>query len=162
MLLYIVRHADAGDPGDPRWADDSLRPLSRKGRKQFARMVKKLTKRGFAPACVASSPYVRARQTADIILERLPESSQVVELGALAPGGELSELVAWTQEQAPCDVAWVGHAPDVNHLLESLLGKESGSIALSKGAIAAVEFDGGISSAGGQLLWLVTPKLLGN
>ena len=42
MLLYIVRHAFAGQHGDPSYPDDSLRPLTKKGRKQFRRVVKKL------------------------------------------------------------------------------------------------------------------------
>ncbi len=50
MLLYIVRHAYAGQHGDPRYPDDALRPVTKRGRKQFARVVKKLAKRGFAPA----------------------------------------------------------------------------------------------------------------
>ena len=47
MLLYIVRHAFAGQHGDPRYPDDSLRPLTNKGRKQARRMIKKLARRGF-------------------------------------------------------------------------------------------------------------------
>ena len=69
--LYIVRHAYAGQHGDPRYADDSLRPLTAKGRKQFRRVVKKLVRRGFAPKIVATSPLVRCRQTAEVICERI-------------------------------------------------------------------------------------------
>ena len=31
MFLYIARHAWAGESGDPRWPDDSLRPLTPEG-----------------------------------------------------------------------------------------------------------------------------------
>ncbi len=47
--LYIVRHAFAGQHGDPRYPDDALRPLTKRGTKQFRKVVKKLHRRGFAP-----------------------------------------------------------------------------------------------------------------
>ena len=59
MLLYLVRHAYAGQHGDPRYRDDSLRPLTTKGRKRFRRVIKKLSQRGFGPTLVATSPFVR-------------------------------------------------------------------------------------------------------
>ena len=40
MVVYIVRHAAAGQHGDPRFPDDSLRP-TKEGRKCFRRLVKK-------------------------------------------------------------------------------------------------------------------------
>ena len=43
MLLYIVRHAYAGQHGDPHYPDDSLRPLTKRGRKQFARETATVT-----------------------------------------------------------------------------------------------------------------------
>jgi len=39
MRLYIVRHAFAGQHGDPNYPDDSLRPLTSQGRKKFKRLV---------------------------------------------------------------------------------------------------------------------------
>jgi phosphohistidine phosphatase SixA len=32
MFVYLVRHAWAGQSGDPRFANDSLRPLTDKGK----------------------------------------------------------------------------------------------------------------------------------
>ena len=36
MLLLLVRHADAGDRDPAQWPDDTLRPLTDKGRKVHA------------------------------------------------------------------------------------------------------------------------------
>jgi len=160
MLLYIVRHAYAGQHGDPRWPDDSQRPLTRKGRKQFKLAVKRLAKRGFEPDIIATSPFVRCRETADIIADVVPRDPEVVELGELAPGSQLEALISWTNQQVEQSVAWVGHAPDVDRLAGSLLGHEA-HVRFAKGAVAAIEFEGNIAAGHGVLTWFVTPKIVG-
>lgn len=160
MLLYIVRHAYAGQHGDPQYPDDALRPLTKQGRKAFARAVKKLAKRGFAPAAVATSPYVRCRQTADVIGERL-DLAGITELAGLEPGSQLDALIDWSNSQAVDVLAWVGHAPDVDRLAAALIGARDGSIAFAKGAVAAIAFEGPIGADQGLLRWLATPKTLG-
>ena len=105
MFIYLVRHAWAGQSGDPRYADDALRPLTEKGRKRFRRVVKKLVKRGFGPVAVATSPLVRAKETADIIAELCPGHPEVTVFDDLAPGGHLGPLLEWTQAQVLGDVA---------------------------------------------------------
>lgn len=158
--LYIVRHAYAGQHGDPRWPDDALRPLTPKGRKQFSRVVKKLSRRGFAPEVVATSPLVRCRQTADVICERLAPPPELVELDALKPGSQLDELILWSNERNAGALAWVGHAPDVDHLAGALLGMRGGGIVFAKGAVAAIRFDDVIAAGDGELVWLAHPKIL--
>ena len=158
--LYIVRHAYAGQHDDPRWPDDSLRPLTDKGRKQFRRVVKKLARRGFAPEVVATSPLVRCRETADVVCERLSPPPELVELDALQPGSRLEALVEWSNERAVDTLAWVGHAPDVDCLAASLLGMSDGGIAFAKGAVAAIRFDDKIAPGEGELVWFANPKIL--
>ncbi len=161
MLLYIVRHAYAGQHGDPRYRDDSLRPLTTKGRKRFRRSVKKLGQRGFAPSLVATSPFVRCRQTADVIVDRLCPPPELVELDDLKPGGQLGALVAWSNEQGAEEIAWVGHAPDVDDMAALLVGSRPGAIVFAKGAVAAIGFDDEIVAGQGELRWFVSPKILG-
>ena len=67
MFLFIARHAWAGEHGDPRWPDDSLRELTPDGIQRYTKVVKALADRGFNPERIATSPYTRCRQTADII-----------------------------------------------------------------------------------------------
>jgi len=160
MFIYLVRHAWAGQAGDPRYADDALRPLTDKGRKRFRRMVKKLVKRGFAPQAVATSPLLRARETAEIIAEVCPEHLPLSVLQDLSPGGRLTPLIDWTRQQGAGDVAWVGHAPDIESLAADLIGAGHGRIALEKGAVAAIRFSGQISGGAGELIWLATAETL--
>ena len=96
MKLYIVRHALAGERGDPQYPDDRLRPLTDEGRKRFANAVKHLSDVGVAPQAVATSPLVRCRQTAEILVERVSSRPKLIELPALEPGSHLDALIEWT------------------------------------------------------------------
>ncbi len=158
--LYIVRHAYAGHHGDPAWPDDSLRPLTDKGRNRFRRVVKKLARRGFAPQMVATSPLVRCRQTADVVCQRLSPPPELVELDALEPGSRLDALVEWSNSRNVATLAWVGHAPDVDQLAAALLGMREGGMTFSKGAVAAIRFDDEIAEGEGELVWFANPKIL--
>jgi phosphohistidine phosphatase len=161
MLLYIVRHAYAGQNGDPRYPDDALRPLTKKGQKRFRRVIKKLAAQGLAPTLVATSPLLRCRQTADVICDRVCPAPRLAELPALEPGGQLAALVAWSNEQGAEELAWVGHAPDVDRFGAALLGSRDGALQFAKGAVAAIHFDDEIAPGLGELRWFVTPKSLG-
>ena len=161
MKLYIVRHAWAGEHGDPRYPDDRLRPLSDEGRQRFACLLKKLPAAAFSPELIATSPLVRCRQTAELVAESVDGSPEIVERQELAPGSDLGALLAWTSRQKADSVAWVGHAPDVGQLVAALIGDSTASLRLAKGAICQIEFDGPPAAGRGELAWLVTAKVLG-
>jgi phosphohistidine phosphatase len=162
MFIYIARHAWAGQRGDPRWPDDSLRELTNEGIERFREVVEALAERGFEPECIATSPYTRCLQTAQIILEYVDTEPKLETLKALEPGSELEPLIEWTNKQAGKDVCWVGHSPDVERLAAGLIGDGAARIRFAKGAVAAISFGGDMASAGaGELRWLATAKLLG-
>jgi phosphohistidine phosphatase len=159
MLLYIVRHAWAGDP---QASNDDLRPLTDDGRKRFARMARRMVEAGVAPRLIATSPLVRCVETAQILASEIADS-QIVKLNSLCPGGDWDALLHWTAGHAADhdQIAWVGHVPDVNHLTAALIGQGASSIHFAKGAVAAIEFEDRPAFAQGELRWLVTAKLLG-
>jgi phosphohistidine phosphatase len=161
MLLYIVRHGQAGQHGDPEYPNDDLRPLTKKGRKQVEKMAKKLAKRGFAPTLLATSPLVRCRQTAEAICSRISPEPEIVECEHLRPGGNVDSLISWSNQQGAEELCWVGHSPDVDEMTAALLGCRDGAMAFAKGAVAAIQFDGNIASGRGRVSWMVTPLLLG-
>ena len=100
MDLYIIRHAWAGEYGDPQWPDDAQRPLTKKGRKRFADMVDILSRRGVEPSIIATSPAVRCRETAQILAEGLIDRAEVIDRQELLPHGDLDSLLKWTAQQA--------------------------------------------------------------
>lgn len=161
MRLFIVRHAFAYEHGDPRWPDDSRRPLEPDGAKRFAKGVKKLADRGFEPEIIATSPFVRCRQTADLVSEGTVHAPEVVELTALQPGSDLDAVIAWSIETGRSSIAWVGHSPDVERLASKLIGDGAAAIRFAKGAVAAIRFDEDFEPGEGELEWLATAKVLG-
>jgi phosphohistidine phosphatase len=163
MFIYIARHAWAGERGDPRWPDDSRRELTPDGIDRYSRMLKMLTARGFSPKRIATSPYRRCRQTADLIAEQVDGRPAIDELTALEPGAQLEPLLAWSQQHVGENenLCWVGHSPDVEWLAAELIGDGAALIRFAKGAVAAIRFDSGIAAGAGELNWLATAKLIG-
>jgi phosphohistidine phosphatase len=162
MFIYIARHAWAGERGDPRWPDDSLRELTPEGIERYSEVVKLLAECGFAPERIVTSPYTRCRQTADIIAKYVDGKPKIDELEALEPGSDLEPLIEWTNEQGGKNVCWVGHSPDVERLAGELIGDGAGRIRFAKGAVSAIGFeDDAANAGGGELYWLATAKLLG-
>jgi phosphohistidine phosphatase len=159
MLLYLVRHAYAGERNDPRYPDDSARPVTKKGRKQFDKLVKALVKRDVKPAVIGTSPYVRCVETAEVLADRLDNRIAPQHVDAFAPGCQGSDVVEWCRQFGVQDVAVVGHAPDVDTIAAEFLGAADESIHLAKGAIAAIEFTDELAPGKGTLLWMVMPKL---
>jgi hypothetical protein len=89
--LYIVRHAIAEERGEA-YPDDELRPLSAKGMAKFRKAAKGLAKFGVTVDHVLSSPLVRARQTADILVEEIGGRPEIVETRALTPEASYEKL----------------------------------------------------------------------
>ena len=163
MDLYIIRHAWAADRDDPQWPDDDLRPLTDEGKRRFAKLASMLIARDMAPEIIAASPLTRCVETAEILAVAAPSEPVVVQLDELRPGSDLEGLMRWSVRQARKyqQIAWVGHAPDVNRLAAALIGVSESSIHFTKGGIAAIRFDGPPDIGAGELRWLVTAKVLG-
>lgn len=161
MHIYIARHAWAYEFGDPRWPDDSLRELEPAGAVRYQQVVQTLAARDFAPERVATSPYTRCVQTAQIIAAHVPGTPHLEELEALAPGSDLEALLRWTRAAECQAVCWVGHAPDVGWLTAQLIGDGAAEVRFAKGSIAAIRFDEAFAPGQGELKWLATAKLLG-
>lgn len=160
MLIYIARHAWAGDYGDPNWPDDSQRPLTAEGVARYRRMVERLVDGGFAPERIATSPYVRCVQTAELLAEVAGAPIELFD--ELAPGATSIPLLHWCEAAQLERVCLVGHNPDLETIAASWLGDDNASIRFAKGAVAAIRFDIPPPEPGeGTLLWHATAKLLG-
>ena len=154
--LYVIRHAAAEDATDA--AGDHGRRLTKKGRREFSRLVRRLAQAGVGIDLVATSPLVRARDTADLLADGLAERPRVEILEPLAPAADWQALVEWTIQQGAARVAWVGHNPCVGRLVATMIGDGSAAIRMRKGAVAAVRLDDGPGQPG-ELEWLVGPRL---
>jgi len=156
MDLGLLRHAHAGDP--ERWdRPDELRPLSEKGRQQAERLGRLLAAAGFVPDAVLTSPRARARETAEIVADRLGVSIHVDP--RLAAYLDLATVDAILDEAGtPARAVLVGHDPDFSDLLASLTG--SPGLRMRKGAFALLDVERPLAPGSAELRWLVPPDLI--
>ncbi len=156
MELGLLRHAHAGDPG--AWdRPDDLRPLTDKGRLQAERLGRLLTAAGFVPDDVLTSPLVRARETAELVAERLGVPVRVEP--RLGSSFGLATVDAILDDAgSPGRPVLVGHDPDFSDLLALLTG--SPGVRMRKGAFALLDVERPMSPGSAELRWLVPPDLL--
>jgi phosphohistidine phosphatase len=157
VQLYLLRHADAGDPEAWHKAD-AERPLSEKGRRQAERLGAFLATNGFAPDAIVSSPKVRAAETAELLAG--PIGRRPVTLDPALAGGlsieDLDPILARVGD--PTRVVLVGHDPDFSELLAELCG--ASSVPMRKGALARVDIVRPVRAGEGTLRWLIPPDVL--
>jgi phosphohistidine phosphatase len=154
--LYLLRHADAGDP--EAWSGpDDARPLSGKGEKQARRLGKFLASVGFAPDAIISSPKLRSRQTAEVFAGELGREVSIDDRLGLGLDAVAVEAILFDAGE-PQEPVLVGHDPDFSELAAWLIGAPS--FAMKKGAFARIDTVRPISQASGTLRWLVPPDLL--
>jgi phosphohistidine phosphatase len=163
MRLILVRHAIAEDRAE--WAerskDDGLRPLTADGRDKMRRAARGLTALEPKVALLATSPLVRARETAEV-LARAWGGLELVESPLLAPGASPESLSAWLGRQRNASTtAVVGHEPDLGEVAGYWLnGSDRSFLAFKKGGAALIEFAAAPREGGGVLQWFLTPGQL--
>jgi phosphohistidine phosphatase len=153
--IYLLRHADAGDP-DAWEGDDAERPLSAKGTRQAERLARFLSASGFKPDRIISSPKLRASQTASIVGTAVGVAVATDE--RLAEGFDLSRVSAMIGAADSSRTVLVGHDPDFSDLLAELTGSKA--LPLPKGALARVDFEDKPRRGAGTLRWLIPPDAL--
>jgi phosphohistidine phosphatase len=159
--IYIVRHAIAEDVSHSGRDED--RALTAEGRKKMKRAARGLATLGVAPAHLLASPLVRAQQTAEVVVEALPQLGiETCEL--LAPGVDERALTKLLNTSyAGRDVMLVGHEPDLGELLSFWLSGSRGGVEtrFKKGATACIA-SGTLPPQGKAVLeWFMTAAQLG-
>lgn len=119
LSLYLIRHAQACQRG-PAYPDDTKRPLVPKGHRQAKALAKALALLEIRFDRLFSSPYRRARQTAEAV-ESMSKELQI--LDALARDGypELLQALTGALNASERHVALVGHEPYLGELASLLL-----------------------------------------
>ncbi len=158
MKVYFLRH---GKADRSQWAgDDDARPLTAEGEAAMRREAEALRALGLAPDVIVTSPLARARRTAELAAEGLGLSARVVVDDRLAPGFDVRRLEQVLAAHGPAgEVLVVGHEPDFSATVAELIG--GGDIVMKKGGLARVDVTAPVAG-GGELVWLLTPPLLGS
>lgn len=162
MNLYIIRHAIAVEESTPEYEDDSQRPLTDKGKKKMRQIAKGLRALGVDFDLILSSPYVRAKETAEILAEVSRTKADVVFSENLIPMGDPDLLIAEMNEKYSANsIALVGHEPHLTTLI-GLLVSENASLdmTLKKGGVCRLSVDDLHHTRKATLEWLITPGIL--
>jgi len=163
MKLILIRHGIAEDKDDfaRTGKSDDLRPLTAEGVARMNEIARGLAQTVSRISVIASSPLVRARQTADTVEEQFPAAQREV-IAAMAPDERYDAFLDWlrTKETARC-IAAVGHEPHISGLATWLLtGGNEPVLEMKKGSALLIEFDSEVRAGAGQLRWFLTPAQL--
>lgn len=164
MELYLIRHGLAGDRDPIKYPNDSDRPLTDKGREKTKAVARCLDQKQLRFDLILTSPLVRARQTAEIVLKE-GLCDRIEEFAALAPGGDLETWVDWYSKsqynkEDSC-LALVGHQPDLGDWAEILIwGSSQEKIVLKKAGVVGLLLPEDSPIAKSELFLLTSPKWL--
>lgn len=162
MDLLVIRHAIAGDRAE--WAKtgrpDHERPLTPEGRERMRENAAGLRRLVPELDLLATSPFVRAIETADVVAEAY-DGIEIVEAPPLAHGHRPEDVGIWLAARTEDRIAVVGHEPDLGQLVGwCVFGSASAGIGLKKGGACLLRFDGPPERGVAELKWLLPPKVL--
>jgi phosphohistidine phosphatase len=155
--LYVVRHAVAFERDPARWPDDSLRPLTPDGEKEFRRCARRLAALTRNPRTVLASPYERAWRTAEILAEEARWPAPMRFEALEADGHAERALAALAARGDEGRLGLVGHEPMLGLLCGILVG--GSALELKKGAIARLAVRA-FEPGGATARWLLPPRVL--
>jgi len=160
IRLLVIRHGDAGDRDEFAFTGrpDSERPLTREGRVKMRRAAAGLKGIHSDLDLVATSPLVRATQTAEIVAD-IYGGVRLTTVEQLAPEHAPDDLLPWLRGHEPdTTIAVVGHEPHLGFLVGWLLtGRHESFVELKKGGAVLLEFDDPPAAGGATLLWALPP-----
>jgi len=163
MKLIVIRHGAAMDQEEfaRTGASDNLRPLTAEGEAELRRVANGLRGEVRTLSILATSPLVRARQTAEIVASAFGRGAPEI-TNCLMPGAPMEEFETWASAYSGDAVlAIVGHEPHLSTLVTWLLtGKAESRIRLKKAGAGGVEFETAVRRDSGTLSWLLTPRQL--
>lgn len=164
MRILLIRHgvAEEAETGSGSKAqEDALRELTKEGRRNMRKAAKGLNRILPSLNLIASSPLVRACQTADIIASEFG-AVRVVQIAALSPRKPPAQLLDWINAHSPeSTVALVGHEPHLSTFLCWILtGLQESFISLKKGGAALIKTSTPVAAGRGKLLWVMKPSQL--
>ena len=163
MKLYILRHGDAVEHGDPRFKE-AERPLTPKGVQRTKLLAHVLRQMEISFDVILSSPLTRARETAEIIARGTRLRAKPDLTDHLMPSGNMEKLVQQINgvHPVPASVLLVGHEPYLSGFISLLCTGGMGlALTMKKGALCRLELDLPSCTQCATLDWLLQPRLLG-
>jgi len=161
MNLYVLRHGLAADPGAPGFGRDAERPLTPKGKRKLRKIADAMLELDLCFDLILSSPYLRARQTAEIVAKAFKARNELDLSDHLTPSGSLKKLIDFLNDYKPRpeNVLLVGHEPYLSELISLLVsGDKNSSVQMKKGGLCKLSVNLLKHGRCSCLEWLLTPK----
>ena len=161
MEIFLLRHGPAVERGTPGFEPDAARPLTPKGRRQIRKIVAAMGIMDLHLDLILSSPFLRAKQTAEIAASELNLKRRLKLSDALVPGGSTATLFRQLTriKPAPKKILFVGHEPDLSRLIALLVtGGSVLHLDLKKGGLCKLNVEKLGDGKCATLVWLLTPK----
>ena len=161
LRVVLFRHGPAAKRNPARWPDDDERPLTARGEARTRAAASGLVKLTGGVRAIWTSPLVRAASTAALLRAAYGES-RVQTVEALRPGGSWRHVIERLQHTrgAGGALVLVGHEPDLGKLAGSLVFGAPRAMPLRKAGACLISFQGPVDAGKGDVVWLLTPKLL--
>jgi phosphohistidine phosphatase len=162
MDIFLLRHGIAADRDPAKFPNDSLRPLIPRGERKLRRVCGAMREMKLSFDLILSSPFLRARRTAEIACEVLGLGDVLRFDDELAPQGDPVAMIEHVNGMSPQprNLLIVGHEPYLSRLISVLTtgGSELG-IELKKGGLAGLEAQQRMAFDNCAVLkWLLTPR----
>ena len=156
MELVLVRHGVAEDAGPGTGWRDEPRRLTPEGRTRMAAAARGMASIGLRPDVVLTSPLVRCRETAEIVVAAV--GGELHEDPRLRPGLEAGRLLEVLLEHPDAARVLVcGHQPDMSEVAADLTG--GSRVPFRKGGTAVIDVDTGRPGAA-LLVAVLPPRVL--
>jgi len=156
MEIWLLRHASAEERSESGKDDD--RTLTEDGHKRAREVARGLAELETGIELVLTSPYARARQTAEPVVRALRLQNRLRETQALEPSSDPEEILDEVRAEKVEAILLVGHEPHLGALLGRLVAGRTGlEIPMRKAAVARVSWSG---SGTGMLRALLPSKVL--
>ncbi len=163
MRLSLLRHGIAVARGTPGYAHDGERPLTKEGEKEMRRIARGMQSIDLSYDLVLSSPFVRARRTAEIVAETFGIEEKLALTSHLETGGDPRRLVKeiTSRSKGLDSVLLVGHEPYLSGLISVLLGgDERIAVVLKKSGLCQLQIEKLVYGRCAELEFLLTPRQL--
>ncbi|HEV8375671.1 MAG TPA: phosphohistidine phosphatase SixA [Candidatus Polarisedimenticolia bacterium] len=163
MRIYLLRHAIAEPRNSRLYADDRERPVSPQGEERMRTGARGMSALGLTFDLVLTSPLLRARQTAKIVVRTLRPHPPLNVSPLLEPDASLPELLRHLASLPTGNsILLVGHEPDLSSFASLLLAGSGRKLPLEfkKGGFCRIDFPGGPRAGGGRLFFHLAPRIL--
>lgn len=153
--IFILRHGHAQDISNE--LTDFDRALTEEGIEKITRLGQLFSSLNNDIQLILSSPYIRAKQTAELFHSCLTLKPELKIVDFLASGSSVNEIARGLANYSSLKNALlVGHCPDLEMFLGRLIG--GGRILLKKGSLAKINLGNNLEMSG-DLEWLLIPKI---